>query len=619
MKLGLWQSMRKVRSHTKWVNGPRSKTCHYNQVHDNQRIDTSKILSNSSGFVLVEALLAIAILSILLTSFVTAYSYGTEASLLTGARNRAGILAEEGLEATRSIRDEEFSNLVDGTYGIAISANKWTLTGSSDTNDIFTRTVNIATVDADRKLITSTVNWQQNGQRTGSVVLKTYLTNWAALVAKGGTLVYGNFGTPADGMKYQTYSPDGTWSSAQNMADVDSLTTNKALYSVRVYASATRNEKIAISRHYNGFNQYIYGQVYDGSSWGDVQLMASWFSLSFLDVQNYDGTYLNNGDFMVVFSDNTTTPKMRTWNGSSWSSQVSLKTVGGIPSYIVASARPNTNEVMVATYDQSNDTNTEYFNGGSYTNSNWSNATEHDSAGLDNQKKQADFAWSPISTTKGLLIYRGTNNKSIRGKIWTANGSGGGSWGGAVNSSGNQTNNIGSIKISTNQGANEFIICDKDIASTPITTCYKGNSTLVFTTVVNGTIATNAPNGIQRTFDMGLEKSGAAGVIVYSDNTNTPKFKTYTSSTSTFASSASSVPTNSYATGITETVRLIPSTESEDIMTLVADNNRDLYSILWDGTANAMQTTPVGNAYLQHGVQGIDLIEYWYDFAWDLY
>lgn len=134
--------------------------------------------NSNQGFSLVEALLAVAIFSLGISAFVGSIIYGSQSTALAGTRARAVLYAEEGLEAVRNIRDPDFINLVDGTYGLSTAGNLWSLSGSSNTQDVFTRQVKIETVDTNRKFITSTVTWQQNPQRTGSVVLNTYLTNW---------------------------------------------------------------------------------------------------------------------------------------------------------------------------------------------------------------------------------------------------------------------------------------------------------------------------------------------------------------------------------------------------------------------------------------------------------
>lgn len=136
------------------------------------------INNKSLGFSLVEVLLTAAIFSTLIVALVGVLSLGEEASALSGKRSQAVLLSEEGLEAVRNIRDENFLNLVDGSYGLTKVANQWILDPVPDTNGVFTRTINISTIDANTKLVISTISWQQNLQRTGNVVLTTYLTNW---------------------------------------------------------------------------------------------------------------------------------------------------------------------------------------------------------------------------------------------------------------------------------------------------------------------------------------------------------------------------------------------------------------------------------------------------------
>ncbi|MEX0917613.1 MAG: hypothetical protein WDZ93_00475 [Candidatus Paceibacterota bacterium] len=134
--------------------------------------------TSQSGFLLVEVILAVSVFVLLVTALVGAWLYGQESTMLAGERVRAALLAEEGLEAARNIGDEDFANLADGTHGLAISGGGWAFSGSSDTSGVFTRQLEISSVDDDRKEITATVTWQQNQQREGNVSLVTYLTNW---------------------------------------------------------------------------------------------------------------------------------------------------------------------------------------------------------------------------------------------------------------------------------------------------------------------------------------------------------------------------------------------------------------------------------------------------------
>ena len=132
------------------------------------------------GFSLVEVILAGSVFVMIATVLVGAIIYGQESTVLSGKRAQAVFLAEEGLEAVRNIRDDDFSSLIDGTYGLQIVGGRWNIAGSSDVTGIFTRQITISSIDSDTKKITSTVTWQQNLQRSGSVSVDAYLTYWMA-------------------------------------------------------------------------------------------------------------------------------------------------------------------------------------------------------------------------------------------------------------------------------------------------------------------------------------------------------------------------------------------------------------------------------------------------------
>lgn len=572
-------------------------------------------LSTRPAFSLIEVVLSVALFAMLVTSMFGAYIYSQESVSLAGARNRASLIAEEGLEATRSIRDASFGSLVDGTYGLTQSGNKWILSGSSDTTDIFQRQVTISSIDANRKQIVSSVNWNQNMTRTGNISLTSYLDNWSAatIKRKNGLLVYGDGGTTSDAIKYQTFDATvGSWSAPADTVDVDSATTNRALRAAKVYSSASRSEKILVSRHFNGTNQSIYAQVYNGTAWGNLVALSNWNNNTFLDVQNFDGTYLSDGTFMVVYSDNTAIPKARIWNGTSWLTQTSLTTLGTgqIPNYIIAKTRPGTNEVIAAFFTQGLDTITQYFNG-----STWSAITTHATTAPVNTKRLIDFDWSPQDTTKGALVYtNSSNSRAIQMKIWTANGSGSGAWS-SVRASGNQgssTTREGQLTVTGRSGANEFLTCAENTVSQVI--CYKTDFTPIFSNPINQIIAPTTDTGLQRSYHIATELSGAIGLSVYSDATNIPKLKIYTSATSAFDATATNM---SALGGVVKSVRMIPASDSDDIMIMTADANKDLWTSVWNGANNSIYPTGNGFGFTAHGTNGSASTDYWYDFIWD--
>lgn len=139
-------------------------------------------MKNQSGQSLVELIIAMGVIVLVISSvaFLVIDSYAS--GRLSKEITQASFLAEEGMEAIRSIRDNSWDDLSPGTYGLAISGSNWILQGSPE--DISSqlnagiRTIIIEEIDLDRKKITSQVDWKFVEARPQQVQLITYLTNW---------------------------------------------------------------------------------------------------------------------------------------------------------------------------------------------------------------------------------------------------------------------------------------------------------------------------------------------------------------------------------------------------------------------------------------------------------
>lgn len=138
-----------------------------------------------SGFLLIEVLLSSSLFIIFLTAFAGVLYYGIQSSVLAGNRSQAIMLAEEAQEAVRSMKNVNFANVPDGTYGLTYTNNAWSFSGSQDVNGAYTRQVTVTSVDANRKTVTATVSWQQTPGRTGSVSTTGRITNWKTVLNLG--------------------------------------------------------------------------------------------------------------------------------------------------------------------------------------------------------------------------------------------------------------------------------------------------------------------------------------------------------------------------------------------------------------------------------------------------
>lgn len=164
----------------------------------------SIINRNQRGFSVVEILLAATVFGMLTFGLIGAIIYGRSSAADAGDHQRATQIADEGLEAARNIARASYSNLSDGTYGLAQSSGAWALSGTSDTSDIYTRQITVASAGTNRKTVTSTVTWPQVTGGTATVTMTTRLVNWAAVIKSWSNGIVGGSadatGT-ADGLK----------------------------------------------------------------------------------------------------------------------------------------------------------------------------------------------------------------------------------------------------------------------------------------------------------------------------------------------------------------------------------------------------------------------------------
>lgn len=137
-----------------------------------------------AGQSLIELLIAMGVF-VLVVSATTSLILDVYLSDRVGReRMIATFLAKEGMEAARSIRDNNWGNLTNGEHGLVISGINWAFQGNQE--DVSAqlregeRKIIVEEVDSDRKKVTSQIIWKTTEARSQDVSLITYLTNWKA-------------------------------------------------------------------------------------------------------------------------------------------------------------------------------------------------------------------------------------------------------------------------------------------------------------------------------------------------------------------------------------------------------------------------------------------------------
>jgi Tfp pilus assembly protein PilV len=152
--------------------------------------------STNCGFLMVEVLVAVSIIAISILAAMAVAQKSIYVAREATHMSQASFLLEEGAEAVRVLRDNNWSNIsgltLNTNYYLKFSNGTWSLTSTAGdgTVGIFTRTVSVASVNRDNttkdivstggtldsgtKMVTLTVSWPE-GDTTISKTLQFYI------------------------------------------------------------------------------------------------------------------------------------------------------------------------------------------------------------------------------------------------------------------------------------------------------------------------------------------------------------------------------------------------------------------------------------------------------------
>ena len=139
----------------------------------------------NKGQSLIEFVIAIGVLVIITASGTTALLSSLSINRFAKEGTQASGYAQEGLEAAKSIRNQDWDNLENGPHGADDSSGSWKFMGSSNIFlGKFTRVIVVEDAElegealSETKKITSTVSWNHIPSKTSRVKYITYLTDW---------------------------------------------------------------------------------------------------------------------------------------------------------------------------------------------------------------------------------------------------------------------------------------------------------------------------------------------------------------------------------------------------------------------------------------------------------
>ncbi len=153
-------------------------------------------IRKQTGQALVEVIIALAIFSLIASALIVMIAGSLSVVGQGGKYLQAEALAQEGLEAVRSIKDRAWNKGVYVQSAVTASSTGWVFSGEGTTEQIgdFTRIIDFETVcrnisgdiddcpsaytDVHTKKVTVTVSWENEFGVTDYVKKVTYLTNW---------------------------------------------------------------------------------------------------------------------------------------------------------------------------------------------------------------------------------------------------------------------------------------------------------------------------------------------------------------------------------------------------------------------------------------------------------
>ena len=153
----------------------------------------------TSGFSLVELILAVALFGLFATAFIGLLVVSYDSDVQAAQRDRATLYAQEGMDAVFSIRRQGWNLLNNGTYGLTDTNGYYEFFGSSNVlEDLYTREITITDacrdgggeltdcpgVGADLKVkkVTATVSYTGLTGFAHEIVFSTYLSTWQTAI-----------------------------------------------------------------------------------------------------------------------------------------------------------------------------------------------------------------------------------------------------------------------------------------------------------------------------------------------------------------------------------------------------------------------------------------------------
>jgi hypothetical protein len=221
----------------------------------------------------------------------------------------------------------------------------------------------------------------------------------------------------------------------------------------------------------------LYAAVWNGCSFGAVTTIET--NIKTDGIECFAGEYETiSGDYMVVYSESgQSTPRYRIYDGTTWSVEASLPTVGATINWIRLVADPTSNKMIFASLDTSDDLNANVWTGSAWG----TNQELETTVGATSQRK-FDLAYMGGSNIAVLVYGQGTLT-TAKYRYWT------GSWSAASDAM-DQGDKPAFISGITSQVANQVYFATSDTGGDLTVAWSAGMTFATLETTLGGTTTT---------------------------------------------------------------------------------------------------------------------------------
>ena len=391
-------------------------------------------------------------------------------------------------------------------------------------------------------------------------------------------IVYGPSASPLNTPRTRVWSGNtGSWS-----ADVGTADGSGGVNYIVNAISPLGVEELQVMQWSNGSSNGLSVLSFDGNVWDNELNISSLPAPAGTPLRHFDLVYERiSGDALLVYSDDTTTPKYRTRTGGVWSAATSVfGAMTGIAAMVELESHPGSNQIGLVVSDTSKDLHSSIWNGSS-----WVDSTEL----VNDQKletltsKVFDCAFETDSGE--FLVVVGINGENGF-RYYTYNGS----WSGRLSRTFGNDEDANHIELSAAPLGNNIVAAYWS---------EQGDDLSLATWTGSAFVNYDDWDDIGTGFTDGSILIGAAwmpdsskAIVVYNDAQASGVINYYTWTSSGSWDIQTDFPYPNMAT--MKSVKLISHSASNKVMALMGDSNNKAFAASFDGTTWTLENS--GNA-----------------------